>query len=62
MYISGGIRFYFKKKHIVFFCLKVFFTFINSVDPVEMQQFAIFHLGLHCLQRYLFRSFPNTQV
>ena len=37
------------------------FTFTNSVDPDEMQQYAAFHLGLHCLQKYSFRGFPNTK-
>ena len=46
-------------KNIVFFCLKIFFTFTNSVAPDEMQHYAAFHLGLHCLQKYLFRGFPN---
>ena len=39
---------------IVFFCLKILFTFKNSVDPDEMQHYAAFHLGLHCLQKYRF--------
>ena len=26
-----------------------------------MQHFALFYLGLHCLQTYLFRGFPNTK-
>ena len=43
-------------KNIVFFCLKIFFTFTNSVDPDEMQHFAAFHLGLPCLQKYSFRG------
>ena len=33
----------------------------NSVDPDEMQQYAAFHLGLHCLQKYLFRGFLSTK-
>ena len=37
-----------------FFCLKIFLNFTNSVDPDEMQHFAAFHLGLHCLQKYSF--------
>ena len=24
-----------------------------------MQHYAAFHLGLHCLQKYLFRGFPE---
>ena len=26
-----------------------------------MQHYAAFHLGLHCLQKYSFRGFPNTK-
>ena len=36
------------------------FSFTNSVDPDEIQHYAAFHLGRHCLQKYLFRGFPNT--
>ena len=60
LYISRGVRLQFAK-NIVFFCLKIFITFTNSVDPDEMQHYAAFHLGLHCLQKYLFRGFPNTK-
>ena len=38
---------------ILCFCLKIFFTFTNSADPDEMQHYAAFHLGLHCLQKVL---------
>ena len=48
MYTSRGVRLVFKK--YVFFCMKIFFTFTNSVDPDEMQHHAAFHLGLHCLR------------
>ena len=33
----------------------------NSVDPDEMQHYAAFHLGLHCLQKHPFRGFKNTR-
>ena len=48
-------------KNIIFLCLKTFLTFTNSVDPDEMQHCAAFHLGLHCLKKYLFSGFPNTK-
>ena len=32
---------------------------MNSVDPDEMQHYAIFHLGLHCLQKYMFSGLPK---
>ena len=41
-------------RNIVFFCLKTFFTFTNSVDPDEIQHYAAFHQGLHFLQNYSF--------
>ena len=41
---------------IYLFCLKTFFTFTSSVGPDEMQHYAAFHLGLHCLQIYSFRG------
>ena len=28
----------------------IIFTLTNSVDPDEMQHYAAFHQGLHCLQ------------
>ena len=34
-------------------------VYFNSVDPDEMQHYAAFHLGLHCLQKYSFRGFPE---
>ena len=56
-----GVSGYNFQKNIVFFCVKIFFTFTNSVDPDEMQHYAAFHLGLHCLQKYSFRGFLNTK-
>ena len=47
--------------YIVFFCLKIFSTFTNSIDPDEMQHYAAFHPGLHCLQKHSFRGFPKTK-
>ena len=45
----------------MFFCLKNFFTFTNSVDPDEMQHYSAFHLDLHCLQKYSFWGFSDTK-
>ena len=39
----------------VFLSLKVFLILANRIDPDEMQHYAAFHLGLHCLPKYLFR-------
>ena len=33
------------------------FNFGTSADSDEMQHYAAFHLGLHCLPKYPFRSF-----
>ena len=42
------------------FLSEYLFCLMYSVDPDEMQHYAAFHLGIHCLQEYLFRGFPNT--
>ena len=36
-------------------------TKTNSVDPDEMPHYVAFHLGLPCLQTYLFRGFQNKK-
>ena len=41
--------------------LRIVFTLTKSVDPDEMQHYAAFHLGLHCLQKDSFRGFQNTK-
>ena len=33
----------------------------NSADPDEMQHYAAFHLGLHCLPKYPFMRFQFTK-
>ena len=49
------------RKNIIFVYLKIFFTFTNSIDPEEMQHNAAFLLGLHSLQKYSLRGFPNRK-
>ena len=44
----------------VFLYLKIVLMLANSVDPDEMQHYAAFHLGLHCLPTYPFRGFQYT--
>ena len=43
-----------------FLSLQVVSILINSADPYEMQHCAAFHLGLHCLSKYLLRGFQYT--
>ena len=38
-----------------------FFTFANCVDPDKMPPYATFHLGLHCLPKYMFTSIQNLK-
>ena len=47
--------------HDVFGSLKVVLAIASSVDPDEMQHSAAFHLGLHCLLKYLFSGFQYTK-
>ena len=53
--IEGSQAIIFKK--VVFLSLKIDFIFANRADPDEMLHNAAFHLGLHCLQKYLFMGF-----
>ena len=53
---------YLKGSQVVFLCLKAILILANSADPDEMQHYAAFHLGLHCLPNYLFGGFQNTKV
>ena len=48
LYIYSGVRLKVKKKLYLSEC---HFTSTKSVDPDEMQHYAAFHLGLHCLQK-----------
>ena len=48
-------------KNIVFLSLKIDFVLANSEDPNEMLHDAAFHLGCHCLPKYLFRSSLSTK-
>ena len=34
----------------------------NTANPDEMPHSAAFHVGLHCLQKYLFSGFQSTKV
>ena len=47
--------------NMLYFCPWRFVLILsNSADPDEMQQYAAFHLGPHCLQKYPFRGFQYT--
>ena len=50
---------YILKKYCIL--LSGYLFYLYSLDPDEMQQHAAFHLGLHCLQTYLFKGFSNTK-
>ena len=39
----------------------IFVILKNSVDPDEMPLHEAFHLGLHCLLKYLFASIQNEK-
>ena len=40
-----------------FLSLKIVLILANSADPDEMQHYAAFFLGLHCLPKYPFTGF-----
>ena len=41
--------------------LEIVFILSNSANPDEMQPFAAFHPGLHCLKMYIF-TYLHVQV
>ena len=43
-----------KMMYIVFLSLNIVFISANSADSDEMPPYTAFHLGLHCLPKYLF--------
>ena len=42
-----------------FLSLKIVLILANSEDPDEMPHYVAFHLGLHCLPKYLFTGIQN---
>ena len=49
-------------QNIDFLSLKIDFVLANSADPDEMPHYVAFHLGLHCLSKYWFRSSGPQRV
>ena len=45
----------------VYLSLKIVFILANSADLDEMLPYAAFHLGLHCLSKYLFIGIQNEK-
>ena len=54
--IYWGSHVIISKKIILFISLKIF-VLANSSDPNEMLRHETFHLGIHCLPKYLFGGF-----
>ena len=52
LYILRGHMLKFPNNYVLH-SLKIVFILANSAGPDEMLHFAVFHLGLHCLPRYL---------
>ena len=44
-----------------FTSLKIDFILANNADPNEMLPYVAFHLGLHCLPKYMFTSIQNEK-
>ena len=45
----------------MFLSLKIDFALANSADLDKMLPYAAFHLGLHCLPKYLFTGTQNEK-
>ena len=44
------------------FCHEDVFIFANNADPDEILHHAAFHLGLHCLPKYLLTGIQNEKL
>ena len=49
------------KFYDIFLSHKIVFILANCADPDEMPHNAAFHLGLHCLPKYLLSSIQNEK-
>ena len=47
--------------HDVYMFLRIIFISASSADPDEMSPYVTFHLGLHCLPKYLFSGIQNEK-
>ena len=43
------------------YVLKIVFVVANTVYPNKMLPYAAFHLGLHCVAKYLFTGIQNEK-
>ena len=55
---NGGKRSKFLNYNVFLF-LKIVFILANSADPGEMPPYVAFHLGFHCLPKYLYINIQN---
>ena len=57
MHFKGSQVESFKIDVFLYFC---FFILANNAEPVDVQHYAAFHLGLHCFPKYPLRGFQCT--
>ena len=57
VYIQGGTSYI-----LVFLSQKIIFVLANGADTDKMPYYEAFHLGLHCLLKYLCRLFCSSKV
>ena len=55
---DGKGNYIFKGSQVI---MMIVIILANSACPDDMQRFAAFHLGLHCLPKYTFRGFQFTK-
>ena len=54
---NEGSQIIISKIYYISFSAETGFVLANSADPDEMPYYVAFHLGFHCLPKYLFRGF-----
>ena len=53
---------YFTCLHVILCCIpEGYFNLANIEEPDEIQHYAAFHLGIHCLTKYPFSGFLYTK-
>ena len=67
--IGKGLSVFFLRGHRLKFqnfdeymSLKIVLILANNADPDEMPPYVAFHLGLHCLPKYLLTGIKNEKV
>ena len=60
LHIEGSQITFFFRKAIAFLSLKINIVSANSADSDKIPHYVAFHLGRHCLPKYMLSGFQST--